>query len=390
MQGVGQPRHGTGARPGPPEPPPGRRRCAAPRRPRARGGTLPRADGARDRPGDDRDDLPRLRRRRRARRARLPRVHPALPAARAGSSTTRRRSGTSRSAVARRGARRRRRRPRRARGDRDHQPARDGLRLGPRDGRAAAPRARLAGPAHRRALRRAARRTGTRRWCASAPGSSSTRTSPATKIEWLLEHVDGLRERAEPGARCSARSTRWLVFKLTGEHVTDRPNASRTLLYDIGRGAWDDELLRAVRRAARARCPRCARRSASSARRAPERAATATTVPVAGIAGDQQAALFGQACLDPGRARTPTAPARSCCSTAAATPPVAAAGAAGDRRLGDRGAHASTRSRRRSSSPARRCSGCATGSGSSSEAAETEALAALAGRPTTASTSCPR
>ena len=55
----------------------------------------------------------------------------------------------------------------------------------------------------------------------------------------------------------------WLVFNLSGEHVTDPSNASRTLLYDIGRGAWDDELLRPLRRAARGRCPRCGRRSAT-------------------------------------------------------------------------------------------------------------------------------
>jgi len=65
----------------------------------------------------------------------------------------------------------------------------------------------------------------------------------ATKIEWLLEHVDGLRERAEDGRAAFGTIDSWLVFKLTGEHLTDVTNASRTCLFDIVRGDWDDELL---------------------------------------------------------------------------------------------------------------------------------------------------
>src|SRR5947208_9723129 len=63
-----------------------------------------------------------------------------------------------------------------------------------------------------------------------------------TKIEWLLRNVDGLRERAESGRAVFGTIDSWLTFKLTGEHVTDQSNASRTLLYDIGRGQWDDAL----------------------------------------------------------------------------------------------------------------------------------------------------
>ena len=63
-----------------------------------------------------------------------------------------------------------------------------------------------------------------------------------TKIAWLLEHVDGLRERAEQGDALFGTVDSWLTFKLTGEHVTERSNASRTLLYDIRAGAWDEEL----------------------------------------------------------------------------------------------------------------------------------------------------
>src|SRR3954467_4597543 len=64
----------------------------------------------------------------------------------------------------------------------------------------------------------------------------------ATKVEWLLEHVDGLRERAESGRAGFGTIDSWLGFHLCGEHVTDPSNASRTLLYDIGRGRWDDDL----------------------------------------------------------------------------------------------------------------------------------------------------
>ncbi len=65
----------------------------------------------------------------------------------------------------------------------------------------------------------------------------------ATKIAWLLEHVPGLRERAQDGTAVFGTIDSWLIFKLTGEHVTDATNASRTLLYDIATGRWDPELL---------------------------------------------------------------------------------------------------------------------------------------------------
>jgi glycerol kinase len=65
----------------------------------------------------------------------------------------------------------------------------------------------------------------------------------ATKIEWLLEHVDGLRERAREGRAVFGTVDSWLLFKLTGEHVTDPSNAARTMLYDIAAGRWDPQLL---------------------------------------------------------------------------------------------------------------------------------------------------
>src|SRR5262245_7524813 len=65
----------------------------------------------------------------------------------------------------------------------------------------------------------------------------------ATKMQWLLEHVEGLRERTREGRAVFGTVDSWLIFKLTGEHVTDTTNASRTMLYDIGAGRWDPELL---------------------------------------------------------------------------------------------------------------------------------------------------
>jgi glycerol kinase len=113
-----------------------------------------------------------------------------------------------------------------------------------------------------------------------------------TKIEWLLRNVEGA-ERAAFGTIDS-----WLVFKLTGRHATDHTNASRTMLFDIHRLAWDGEL-----------CELLGVDPAHLPEPLPSASVYGTTaefggeVPVAGIAGDQQAALFGQACLEPGAAK---------------------------------------------------------------------------------------
>jgi glycerol kinase len=123
----------------------------------------------------------------------------------------------------------------------------------------------------------------------------------ATKIEWLLENVDGLRERARDGRAAFGTIDAWLVYKLTGEHRTDVTNASRTMLYDIERGDWDDELLGLFGDVPRASLPEvlpsigefgCVRDGALGSGN--------DGVPVCGIAGDQQAALYGQGCLEPG------------------------------------------------------------------------------------------
>ncbi len=120
----------------------------------------------------------------------------------------------------------------------------------------------------------------------------------ATKIQWLLEHVEGLRERVTDGRAVFGTIDSWLLFNLTGEHLTDVTNASRTMLLDIASGAWDAELMELldVPAASLARvCP-----SAGVLGQTRPQALYGHAVPVAGVAGDQQAALFGQGCVDPG------------------------------------------------------------------------------------------
>jgi glycerol kinase len=120
----------------------------------------------------------------------------------------------------------------------------------------------------------------------------------ATKIEWLLDNVAGLRERADAGTAVFGTVDSWLIFKLTGEHVTDISNASRTMLYDIAASRWDPDLLDLLGVPARA-LPRVLP-SAGELGQTRAQALHGHEVPVAGVAGDQQAALFGQGCLDPG------------------------------------------------------------------------------------------
>jgi glycerol kinase len=122
-----------------------------------------------------------------------------------------------------------------------------------------------------------------------------------TKIAWLLENVDGLRERAESGRAVFGTVDSWVLFKLTGEHVTDPSNASRTMLYDIRRGAWDGELCALLGVPERA-LPEV-RPSIGEMGTTRAAALHGHAVPVCGVAGDQQAALYGQACLDPGMAK---------------------------------------------------------------------------------------
>lgn len=119
-----------------------------------------------------------------------------------------------------------------------------------------------------------------------------------TKLEWILRHVPGARSKAKAGRLAAGTVDSWLVWNLTGGrvHVTDPSNASRTMLFNLRTGDWDDELLE-VFSVPRSVLP--AVRSSSEVY-----GATALfgggSVPLAGIAGDQQAALFGQACTQPG------------------------------------------------------------------------------------------
>lgn len=119
-----------------------------------------------------------------------------------------------------------------------------------------------------------------------------------TKLAWLLDHVDGARARAERGELAFGTIDSWLVYKLTDGalHLTDPSNASRTLLFNIKTLAWDDELLRLLR-VPRAVLPEV---RASSEVYGEAKAAGLAGIPIAGIAGDQQAALFGQLCTAPG------------------------------------------------------------------------------------------
>jgi glycerol kinase len=125
----------------------------------------------------------------------------------------------------------------------------------------------------------------------------------ATKLAWILEHVPGARERAEAGRLAFGTVDSWLLWKLTGGgvHVTDVSNASRTMLLGLESLAWDEELLR-VFRVPRSMLPDV-RPSSEVYARAHAGVEFLRGVPVAAIAGDQQAALFGQLCLSPGLAK---------------------------------------------------------------------------------------
>ncbi len=121
----------------------------------------------------------------------------------------------------------------------------------------------------------------------------------ATKIRWILDHVPGARERAEAGKLLFGTVDTWLIWKLTGGdvHVTDVSNASRTMLFNIHRLEWDEELL-SLFDIPRSMMPEV--RSSSEIYGHTRTTLFAHKVPIAGIAGDQQAALFGQQCTEPG------------------------------------------------------------------------------------------
>ena len=125
----------------------------------------------------------------------------------------------------------------------------------------------------------------------------------ATKVRWLLDNVPGVTERAQDGDVLFGTIDSWLVWKLTGGqvHVTDYTNASRTLLFDIHHLAWDEELLAEMGIPSQV-LPEV-RSSSEVYGFTSDNEALPSGIPIAGIAGDQQASLFGQACFAPGMAK---------------------------------------------------------------------------------------
>lgn len=122
----------------------------------------------------------------------------------------------------------------------------------------------------------------------------------ATKLKWILDHVEGARERARAGELLFGTVDSWLVWKLTGgkAHVTDYTNASRTMLFDIQNLCWDEEICRRLDIPMEMLPQVC-----SSSQVYGFANLQGVKVPIAGIAGDQQAALFGQGCFHPGEAK---------------------------------------------------------------------------------------
>ena len=121
----------------------------------------------------------------------------------------------------------------------------------------------------------------------------------ATKLKWILDNVTDVRQRAENGELCFGTIDSWLLFKLTNGkvHTTDISNASRTMLFNIHSLQWDDDLLKLFD-IPKSMLPQV--KSSSEIYGYTEEIFTAKQVPVCGIAGDQQAALFGQMCIKPG------------------------------------------------------------------------------------------
>ncbi|MDB4890133.1 MAG: glpK 2, partial [Gemmatimonadetes bacterium] len=119
----------------------------------------------------------------------------------------------------------------------------------------------------------------------------------ATKVQWILQNVKGARARAKAGQLAFGTVDSWLVWNLTGGavHVTDVSNASRTMMYNIVKGEWDDELLK-IFGVPRSMLPEVR----SSSEVYGNTTLFGGSIPIAGIAGDQQAALFGQVCTKPG------------------------------------------------------------------------------------------
>ncbi|ACB60570.1 glycerol kinase [Exiguobacterium sp. PvP048] len=124
-----------------------------------------------------------------------------------------------------------------------------------------------------------------------------------TKVKWILDNVEGAREQAENGELLFGTIDTWLVWKLSGgkTHITDYTNASRTLMYNIYEQKWDDELLE-ILTVPKSMLPEVRQSSEVYDNTVPYHF-FGFEVPIAGIAGDQQAALFGQTCFEPGEGK---------------------------------------------------------------------------------------
>ncbi len=124
----------------------------------------------------------------------------------------------------------------------------------------------------------------------------------ATKIKWILDSVDGAKERAERGELCFGTVDSWLIWKLTGGevHATDVSNASRTMLFNINTLEWDSELCELFG-IPKSMLPEV--KESSAIYGYTDAGILGASLPIAGVAGDQQAALFGQCCFEPGEVK---------------------------------------------------------------------------------------
>lgn len=140
---------------------------------------------------------------------------------------------------------------------------------------------------------------GTEGWVRAKTGLPLDPYFSATKIEWLLDHTPGARAAAEQGRLAFGTVDTWLIWRLTeGEvHATDPTNASRTLLWNLSKSRWDDDLLELFR------LPRSLLPEVRPSSGFFGRAKALGGLPILGVAGDQQAAAFGQGCLAPGEAK---------------------------------------------------------------------------------------
>jgi len=181
----------------------------------------------------------------------------------------------------------------------------------------------------------ALRREGRETWVRERTGLVLDPYFSATKLEWLLNDPD-LRRRAERGELAAGTVDTWLIARLTngGVHVTDHTNASRTLLYDLDRADWSDELA-AVFSIPRPLLPSILASSQAVGTAAAEH--FGASLPIAGIAGDQQAALFGQACVEPGSAKNTYGTGAFLLQQAGLRRPAAAAGLLTTAACGPRG-----------------------------------------------------